>query len=703
MGRRKFIKISKTYRSNNMSLFRSTKSDSRPRHSHIIYLSEQEDGSLVGRTTEMQGHTHQVNVTEEGLVELLPAGKSAHIHDLDVSMEYKEEGLIEDFSDEEKVEKLKEYIKDSKELDEKSISDGELAEKYYSGEQWEDADKKALEGSDRPVITINEIAPKIDLLSGVFRQAKTDVTFYPVEGGDIEVADLSTQLNKHIFTVNNFEVVESEVFRDLLVAGRGIYYVTVDFNKNMFGDLVIDKLPWNQAHFAPYSKFDLSDCEYAIIKKYVPIKKLQQLYPEHKDKLMADRQDESYRGNKTFTRAEDYNVKPEMENKIYKKLVEVDEVWERVYETVYSVVDYDNDFVSTLNGISKSDIKELEELGFSVVRRVIKKMRVSLVSCDILLEERIEDQSWFPVLPVLCKKDFDGNFYGKIKEVLDVQNLINKLTSQSVDILNRMSAYGYYYDDQTFNTPKEEAQWKRDVSKPAFAVKVRDVQKIPLQTQGTKFPSELNTMQMEASNKMLTIMNIAQESLGFSQREVSSTAIVEKNRNAMKAQQFLMDNMENAKKYLAKLVIKTIQRVYSADRILRLVGKAPVTEEDMAEIEKLNQTIQTLLEDQELTTLDVVASLSVNSATARSASFSTLMEMSRNGMQIPPSIIIEASDLSGKDKILDILNGQQQAQAQAEQDKNQTELKKTLYAKLDPAQAQQIMGQGQQPPPQFQQ
>jgi hypothetical protein len=664
-------------------------------------MVEQDDGTLVGNTTENNGHTHQVNVTEEGLIELLPAGKSAHTHEIDISMEYKEEGLIEKESDEEKVEKLKEMIKEAKEIDAKSIEDGETAERYYSGEQWDDADKQALENNSRPVITINEIAPKIDLLTGDFRQSKKDVTFYPVEGGDIEVARLSTELDKHVFTLNNIEIVDSEVYRDLLVAGRGIYFITVDFNKNMFGEITLEKMRWTDCHFAPYCKYDLSDCEYAVIKRHVPISKLQKLYPEHKDKLVADTKSESFRGNKTFTRADDYDVKPESDYKIFKKLVEVDEVWERVYETVYSIVDFNNEFVTTLNNISKSDIKELEDIGFSVVRRVIKKMRVSLISCGVLLEERIEDQSWFPVLPVIAKRDYDGNFYGKIKEVLDVQNLINKLTSQSVDILNRVATYGYYYDDQTFNSPKEEAQWKRDVSKPGFSSKVRDVQKIPIQTQGTKFPSELNAMQVEASNKMLTIMNIAPESMGFSEREVSSTAIVEKTRNSMKAQQYLIDAMENAKKFIAKIVIKTIQKTYSADRIFRLMATKPKSEEDMINLQKLQETIQTLLDDPELTTLDVVASLSVNSATARSASFSTLMEMSRT-MPIPPEVIISASDMPEKEKILGIINAQQQAQAQAENKKYDTETKKVILSKMDPAQAQQMMmGQGEQP--QFQQ
>jgi len=673
-------------------LFRTTQTS---KHRHIIYLHRDETGSISGFTTENNKHSHPIVVDENGLINLLPAGKNAHIHELDKPLDYTpEDNELE--TDEEKIAQIKEYIKIATQLDEKSIEDGQIAEKYYAGEQWDDADVAILKKNERPAITLNEIAPKIDLLCGNFRQNKTDITFYPKEGGDANVARISTEMFKHIATFNDFEVTETEIFKDQVVPGRGIICLYTDYDRNMFGEVVIERLPWKDVSFGPHLRWDLRDCEYAVIKKKVPLKKLLQLYPEFKDELKSPKPEtEPVISTQTYL-GEDYDI-PETSS-LERKLGEtVYDVWERAYETIYSIADIENGFVTSVNNISKKDIAELEGLGLSVIKRVIRKMNVYLMCNSLLLEERQEDQDFFPVTPVYGKRDSDMNFYGKVKEVLDVQNLINKLVSQSTDILSRQTSYGFYYDDNTFNTKKEEDQWANNVAKPGFRAKVKDIGKIPVQTQGTKFPSELVQLQNDASMKMLTIMNLAEESLGFSSREVSSTAIVEKNRNAMKAQQFLMDNFDHAKKLLARNVIKMVQKVYTPERVLRLLGNTnPKSEEDQMKNAQLQETIKMFFEDEDLVTLDIVSSLSVYSATARSASFSTLMEMSRNGMPITPDIIIEASDMPNKESILTNLRGQQASQAKSEQDKNDTELKKTLYAKLDPAQAQQIMAQNMQ-------
>jgi hypothetical protein len=65
-----------------MSLYFSTKSTTRPNHKHIIYVRQIEDGSFKVVVSEASGHTHQGTVSEDGILEILPAGKGiAHTSD----------------------------------------------------------------------------------------------------------------------------------------------------------------------------------------------------------------------------------------------------------------------------------------------------------------------------------------------------------------------------------------------------------------------------------------------------------------------------------------------------------------------------------------------------------------------------------------------------------------------------------------------
>jgi len=470
---------------------------------------------------------------------------------------------------------------------------------------------------------------------------------------------------------------------------------------------VVEKLNWSSVAFGPHEKADLSDCEYVVKNADIPVKKLKMMYPDKADKIenLFARAEKIEFGNKNQTIAGlEYRDKGDNTLNIVdvkKQMITVNEIWEKNYIVAYSIVNYDDGFVDTVTDLTKAEIKSLEAMGFNVIRRTMHNMRVTICANDIILDEKIEDQDFFPVIPVYAKRTSKGMFYGKIEDVKDIQREINKRHSQSLDVVNRVSSYGYYYDDSTFESVREENQWKRDVSRPGWAAKVRDLGKTPVQTQGTRMPTELVQMQQLATDKLLSVMNISQEALGFANREVSSVAIIEQRRNVLTANEFLFDNLAQAKKLLAKNVLKMIKATYSADRLMRLIGNQnPQTEEDMMKLEKQKVAVERLLNDTSLEELDVAVEISASSPTTRSANFSLLLELSKSGAPIPPEVVISSSDLPDKDRIISIITGQAQAAAEAEKQKYDTEKEKVLLSKIEPGQAQQILAERQQPMPQ---
>jgi len=689
------------------AIYKSTKEK---RHTHLIYtkvevvndLNGQRLEKFTGNTSTNNGHKHDIIFDEVGNATLLPAGKVAHTHDANGEMIYEGESLPTDESEQEIVSNSKKMIEETRDIEKDSFTMGEESERFYAGKQWTDSDKAKLQAEDRPAITINEIAPKIDLLCGFQRQNRTDIRFFPIENSDNTVSHVSTEVTKNIMERNNFHISETEVFKDQATVGRGVYHFYVDYDKNMLGDIVLERMSWRDVHFGPHSKSDLSDCEYIVKTKSYPKKKLKLMYPDKKkeiDSLYQQAEDwESRSGIHQTIAGQEYNIPDNLRSiknavDLHSKHITVYEIWEKYYTTVYSVVNYDDGYVSTVDGLSKSDINDLEDMGFDVITRTTHQMRVTTIAAQLLLDDRLEAQDFFPVLPVYAKRDFEGNFYGKVEEVKDPQREVNKRHSQSLDVINKVSSYGYYYDDQTFDSPREETQWRRDVSKPGFTAKVKDRNNIPIQTQGTRMPTELVGLQDLASQKIREIMNISPEALGFSEREVSSVAIIEKRRNVLTANEFLYDNLAMAKKQISKYILKMIQLVYTPERVLRIVSNPNVqTEEDQFKNQQLAEAANTLINTASIEDLDVAVEVSSSAPTTRSANFSLLLEMIRFGMQIPPDVLINASDLPNKDEILGTIKASAEAKAKAEQAKNDTEIQKTVIANSDNQTAQQVQG-----------
>jgi len=227
-----------------------------------------------------------------------------------------------------------------------------------------------------------------------------------------------------------------------------------------------------------------------------------------------------------------------------------------------------------------------------------------------------------------------------------------------------------------------------NASTPGYVIKVNSMRNMPEKVDGVKVPSEVVGMMELSSNKLREIMNIPAEASGFSSREFSGIALQEKKHSTQMANEFLFDNLNSAKRILAKRIIKKVQEVYDVERILRLVNNSrPQSEGDVQNNEINLSEAQLLLENNDLMRYDVVTTPSVSSPTARTANFAILFELAKQGVIQDPAIIIGASDIPNKAEILGNLKAQAEASAQAEQQKQQTEVLKSLPDEL---QAQQL-------------
>jgi len=679
------------------------------KHRHLVTFSEQEpiattqEGQPIPRVEGFtsvgpDGHTHPVSFDPMlGEIELLPSGATIHSHEVDELPVGEVEDTELDKTDAEVVSYIQDLYKEVEAYEKDSRVQGDESYRFYHGEQWDKGDKSSLEAEGRAALTINEIAPKVDLITGFQRQNRTDVRLFPIEEGDSRTASILTTVIKNITDRNNFNQVESNVFLDTVVPGRGLYNVYVSYEKDLLGSIIVERLGWKDAYLAPHSNQDLTDCEYIVKTKMFAKSKLVRMYPEKKEEIeqmygLVD----ALIGPLSDHPGHQYDF-PDNLNRIslsdnfdtLKKTIKVYECWLREYKTAYTVANMDTGFVKVYNQLSNKDMKTIEKMGFEVIRRTYCQMRVIKIAGNVLLSNELEDTEYFPIIPVYAKTS-DNGFYGLVNPVKDCQREINKRTSQSIDIINKMSSYGYFYDQNTFLDVTEENNFRRNSSQPGFCIKVADLAKQPQQTQGIKMPIEVVSALELASTKMRQILNISPEAQGFAQREISSVALIETRRSTMTALEFLFDNMAQAKKLMTKVILSHLTKVYNAERILRILNNKNPSTQNQADENAINeQMVAELLVNADVDKFDVAIDVSPQSATIRSANFALILQMMQMGIQMDPSLIIELSDLPDKDKILGKLNEVAEAARADSKMKSDTEINKVIASKtgVDPRQA----------------
>jgi hypothetical protein len=708
-------------------LLKTTEDGLKP-HYHVAYIRD--DGT--GQMAEANGHTHEImfQAAQEAVTDLDPAsptygmvaqapveagtivgtgGEDFHTHEL-IEYEVKEKKPKGD--DRTIVNDVAEGYFDARDREKDSRDEGYDADDIYMGKHWDKQKKSELEGKGRAAVTVNKTEEKLDNLWGYQKQNRTDIKYLPMEGGDEVVAELLNIVTKNILEQCFFAREESKVFEDSSLVGRGLFHDYVDYERNIQGDIIVEKWKWDEAAFAEHDKEDLSDCEMAFKERWYSFAKLKEIYPEKADQLEPENR---LRPNAGDEIAEDWDKRlrsDEMVNTVTKKY-KVVEAWRKVFERVSIITNVDEDFYFDAAGWSKTDVNAAETLeGFRAIPRTSYKMRVTKIASTVLLEDDFVDEDDFSLTPAYAK--FRNNeFWGKVKGIKDLQILINKAYSQFVDIINKVANYGWFYDDNTFATKADREKWERNASSPGFNQRIDDVNRPPKQVEGVKFPAELVNALTVFNNDMREVMNVNLELQGLGGGGESGIAIRQKIVQQLLGNDFLFDNLSFAKALLGRKLLKRIQKVYTPERILRLVqnqnrrepvslparpgiappvaapagpaGPAgqplPGAEQQPTEIpldQYPEEELLYLLKTTDLSKHDVVVSESASSPSTMMGNFMLLTELAAKGIPIPPEAIMEVAPVPGKKKIMASIAKSQEQAAEQENKKYDTEIQKTL-------------------------
>jgi len=395
------------------------------KHAHLVYLNE-ETGQ--GSSSLKSGHTHSISFSVEIGQWVMDPAADGHIHQLvPYAPKIKKAKKL---TEKEKVDRAIAIYTSELQYEHIARKDGTESRGFYTGKkQWPDNVKQDLAREKRTAITINEVAAKIDLLAGFQRQNRTDTKFAPVEEGDQSIAAILDVVYKNIEDQNGYSHEESLVFLDELIEGRGNFHVYVDFDEDVRGKIVIERLSNKEVVYGPHDRFDLKDLEHQTKFRMFSKAKIEQMFPDKADKI-----------NSMFTAADiDASLEPIIDNpgdqyatgieidmgggmgsdtlvNVIKKEVKILEQFERSYFTEYGIVVPEDGFVESIPELSKKEADEWETIPLiRTVRRNRSRILRTVIAGTVFIEESELDD--FDIIPVYAKKD-GIYFYGKVVGLL---------------------------------------------------------------------------------------------------------------------------------------------------------------------------------------------------------------------------------------------------------------------------------------------
>ena len=602
----------------------------------------------------------------------------------------------------------------------KPLHDASMEDFEFSmGKQWKDEDKQKLEEKQGvKALTINKIQPLIFMLSGIQRQNRTDIVAFPEGKEDGLEGEIVTRLIHYLSKQSQEEYAESEQFEDGIIGGFGYLEPFISYKNDFInGELQWSKCSPFQIYASKFKKYDMSDCRF-VIKFSDNLSKddLLILFPDNEKEInklesgkinvdssspntKATQNDSEADEEKTYDLVEYYYKRPT------KHYIVVDEVAKVIKEIDNK--DAADEYAIQFNATKPGSVKVLER-------------RIEEIWCAKLVGDKIFDDSiawtfprWksFPFIPFFAHwitTPIDNKelmIQGIVRSLKDQQIEINKRRTQVLRILNSTANSGWLTQAGAWVNKKLVETFG---SVPGIILEYKKDAQAPIRIEPPSFPAAHDMLAKEASSEIKESSGINTDLLAMNEGQASGRAIHLRQQQGLVMIQRIMDNFSQTKSTKGRFEIAMLGELFTLESAAKVLGEEylkdnfskpvmapspainpqdgqpiinPQTMQPAMEIkpqlnaqgeiqteidqELVNKVITAILTDTGTSKYNIEVSEGMHTETVKYGNYLMLMDMIKNGMPIPPDVIIDESQLSegSKSKIRKVITAQQAAMA----------------------------------------
>lgn len=521
---------------------------------------------------------------------------------------------------------------------------------YYDSKQLTDAEVRALKKRKQPVVVINRCKPKMDALMGMEKSAKTTVKAFPRTPKHAAEANSASEAIRFVLQDNAFDQIRSQVWEFILIEGLGGCEVLVKEAKDGLR-VTLKPLFWDRIIYDPHSrsKHFTDNPRYLGQVVWMDWDDAVGSYPDAKDVL-----------DQTITGSTTYEDKPKWVDTIRHRVKLVELYYRCEGEWYHCILTYGGFVESPKVSPFKNEEGETEHA-------------YELASAFV---------------------DREGQRYGAMKQLLDVQDEINKRRSKFLHLASVRQVRWERGAVDDINKARDE------LAKPDGVIETTPGMEFEVLKTGDMAASQFNLL-TEAKME-IDAVGVNAALTGKDQKAVSGVALRERQMAGQTELGPMFDVLRHWQLRVYRKIWNRIRQYWTQEKWIRVtddetnikwVGiNAPITAGERVldqakaqlgegpEYDALQQKVSQDPSMQEVVgrrnnvaelDVDIIIDEVPDTLTQQTEDFQALSEMVKSGFPLPPAAVIEASPLANKEKILKAM-GQQaqippQVKAQMEQ------------------------------------
>ena len=600
------------------------------------------------------------------------------------------------------------------------INKADKCDKFFAGEQWLQSDLNALALQRRPAITINKIISTLGTLFGEQIYNRSETIFRPSSGATPQLAETLTKVYKQIGQNNQLAWARSELFADGVIRSRGFLDVRLDFTDSMIGEVRVDNLNSKNVVIDPDAEeYDPDKWNDVFTTKWVTPQDVAVLFSEDDAEYLKIKDGSSFPyGYDSIERVRDrfggvlplagyYGIHEP--HGLRRNIRLLDRQYRRLDKQLHFVDVKTGDMRPVPHSWDRDRIAlVLEKAGgiLSTVKKLVKRIRWTVTADNVVLHDDWSPYKHFTVVPYFPYFRY-GRTIGLVENLLGPQELLNKVSSQELHVVNTTANSGWKLKAGALKNMSIEELEQKGAS-TGLVIELDDIQNAE-KIQPNQTPQGLDRISYKAEEHIKTISNISDSMMGFDREDVAAKAIQAKQSRGSINMTKVMDNLERTDFLLARNILDIVQEYYTEPRIMNITHDDLLMQSETIEVNTYNEATGQIENDLTLGEYDIIITSTPYRATLEDSQFDQAMAMREAGVAVPDDVLIENSRLQRKAEILKKMQGDQnspEAQAQrqlqaraqeAEVVKLESEaMQKQADAQLKQAKTQQALAQIEQ-------
>lgn len=542
------------------------------------------------------------------------------------------------------------------------------AERYdamYRGEQWDEADLKALEEAKRPALTLNMILSTVNTLLGEQTQNRADVQFKPKRGTDEATARDLGLLYKHVIDANDFYRHEQKVFADGLITDRGYYDIRISYENNIAGEIDLrpadcfdvipdknardpDPATWNEVHITYWLTLDQIEQRFgkAARAEIEGLVSTSSYYVTDSLEFVDPKRFGTNNPNiDALTNAEGLQLaRVRVIDRQYYRLTEANVLINPVTGQIRDVPMFWSD---------EETAAYAQRYGMMVDKRQRRRVRWCVSVDHVLLFEGWSQYRTFTIVPYFPYFR-PGRPFGMVRNLISPQELLNKTSSQELHIVNTTANSGWLVEENSLVDMSAD-ELAEQGAKTGIVVEYRKGFAPPEKIKPNTVPTGIDRISDKALMAVRQVSGINESLLGMDKPSVSGVALEQRTNRGMVQVQLPLSNLKWSRQAVARKIVELIQDFYTEGRIIYVTDtdepEQPSEEHVINAVDENGEVINDISRGEfEVVITDVPAR-----DTLDDIQFAEALSLRREGVPIPGYVIVEHSHLARKREVARLL------------------------------------------------